>query len=364
MNFAGLSKREKNQSDAGSGSGKLEKMASSKAVESNKTNEDEQKKEIKEKKKVDGGSGVTSSEDQHDLCRKNNLKIMNFASTSKREKNQSDDDSGSGDCPGKLEKMASSKVVESNKIDEYEQKKEIKEKKKVDDQSGVTSAIYRHDTPSTSRAVARSSPGYNTKEKSGRTYVDHVTEEQKRVGEQGRYLMNLFIQERAENTPQQSVIRDVCHADRTGPRPAGFSDEALSDIALTLRRIGDDLAQNVELNNVIEQVPIHSTKDIFVKVCFQIFRDGNLNWGRVVAVFYFAYRLIIRTLAQGLDNIPWVRDMLSWAGNFIFQNVTQWVISRGGWKMIKEWFGPSNRTWMMLCVASITFGLWAYFRKR
>ena len=212
------------------------------------------------------------------------------------------------------------------------------------------------DVPSTSKSCVDSP--------SADTYVDGISNEEHKIGEQGRVLLNVFIRGQAENTPQEPIIREVCQADQDEVRRVGFSDDSLSDIATTLRRIGDDISHNVELNNFIEQVPVQSTKEIFMKVCLQIFQDGDLNWGRVVALFYFAYRLIVRTLSRGLDCVPWVQDMLSWAGDVLVKHVARWILSRGGWNMIKEYFGPSNQTWLLLIIATITFGSWAYFRKR
>lgn len=36
------------------------------------------------------------------------------------------------------------------------------------------------------------------------------------------------------------------------------------------------------------------TKETFMKVALEIFSDGRFNWGRVVALFYFACRLVIK----------------------------------------------------------------------
>ena len=247
---------------------------------------------------------------------------------------------------------------------------QIKSKEAIPCESNSHSASHRNfdDIPTTSRGTSSSTTGSFSSEgksKQSGSYVSRVQEEERRVGEQGRMLMNMFIrnQAEAEQIPQEPIIREVCLADASNARALGFDDDSLNDIAVTLRRIGDDISQNVELNNFIDQVPVHSTREIFLKVCTQIFQDGDLNWGRVVALFYFAYRLIMRTLAKGMDSIPWVRDMLKWAGDFLVKNIAHWVYNKGGWQMIKEWFGPSNQTWMMLFFGSLVFGLWAYFKK-
>lgn len=44
--------------------------------------------------------------------------------------------------------------------------------------------------------------------------------------------------------------------------------------------------------SLIDRVPPHSPRDTFIKVAKEIFSDGIFNWGRIVALFYFAYRFI------------------------------------------------------------------------
>jgi len=39
---------------------------------------------------------------------------------------------------------------------------------------------------------------------------------------------------------------------------------------------------------------LQPTQDVFMKVAREIFSDGKFNWGRVVALFYFACRLVIK----------------------------------------------------------------------
>lgn len=45
---------------------------------------------------------------------------------------------------------------------------------------------------------------------------------------------------------------------------------------------------------MIADPSLSPTKEIFMKVAVEIFSDGKFNWGRVVALFYFACRLVIK----------------------------------------------------------------------
>nr|XP_002123003.1 apoptosis regulator BAX-like [Ciona intestinalis] len=219
---------------------------------------------------------------------------------------------------------------------------------------------YDDQGPSTSSKCT----GATSTQRRQRTYSQQVSREESRIGEQARFLLNMFIQDRAgvENSPVEPVVRNVCQADMS-PQSAGFTDENLSDIAVTLRRIGDDMSRDIQLNRFIDQVPLKSTKDIFIKVCLQMFEDGNFNWGRIVALFYFAYRLIVRSLLSGLDSLPWIRELISWVVDFIVKKFAKWIISRGGWTMIKEWFGISSQTFGVLICVTLAIVGWAVFKK-
>lgn len=37
-----------------------------------------------------------------------------------------------------------------------------------------------------------------------------------------------------------------------------------------------------------------SPREVFFRVAADMFADGNFNWGRVVALFYFASKLVLK----------------------------------------------------------------------
>ncbi|KFM01023.1 Apoptosis regulator BAX, partial [Aptenodytes forsteri] len=75
------------------------------------------------------------------------------------------------------------------------------------------------------------------------------------------------------------------------PQPSSPDTKRLSEC---LRRIGDELDSNMELQRMIEQVGCHAPKELFFRVAAEMFADGTFNWGRVVALFYFACKLVLR----------------------------------------------------------------------
>lgn len=48
---------------------------------------------------------------------------------------------------------------------------------------------------------------------------------------------------------------------------------------------------------MIDQVQAYPPKEVFFRVATEMFSDGTFNWGRVVALFYFACRLVLKVSA-------------------------------------------------------------------
>lgn len=182
------------------------------------------------------------------------------------------------------------------------------------------------------------------------TRLHEVSERQQR-GEQVR-------PEEAVAAPRAATIRyDDIHREGT---PAGPQINAQKEVASYLRAIGDQLDKDTHLQQLMSSIaPADATKQTFLNVAYQIFSDGQFNWGRVVALFYFAYRLALKAL--GLDQVSLLKTIIDWVVNFIVEKVAQWIIQRGGWEAIGEYFGSTTGQFTMvaaLSVLTILYVLW------
>lgn len=45
---------------------------------------------------------------------------------------------------------------------------------------------------------------------------------------------------------------------------------------------------------MVDQVPINSPYETFSDVAKELFSDGIYNWGRIVTLFYFTYKLMLK----------------------------------------------------------------------
>jgi apoptosis regulator BAX len=49
---------------------------------------------------------------------------------------------------------------------------------------------------------------------------------------------------------------------------------------------------------MVAQVPIDSPYETFSDVAKELFCDGIYNWGRIVTLFYFTYKLIMKVSSR------------------------------------------------------------------
>ncbi|XP_041943421.1 apoptosis regulator BAX-like isoform X2 [Alosa sapidissima] len=161
------------------------------------------------------------------------------------------------------------------------------------------------------------------------------------VLEVGTDLLKEFIYERVRRhgDPEASVTRS-----ELGGRE--LCDPNHKRLAQCLQQIGDELDSNTQLQSMINDSALKPTKDVFVKVACEIFSDGKFNWGRVVALFYFACRLVIKALLTRVPDI--IRTIITWTIDYLQDHVINWIREQGGWDGIRSHFGTP--TWQTVGV--------------
>ncbi|XP_054616452.1 apoptosis regulator BAX-like [Dunckerocampus dactyliophorus] len=159
--------------------------------------------------------------------------------------------------------------------------------------------------------------------------------------ELGAVLLKDFIYERVRRHGDSSAV--VTRAQLGGGE---LCDANHKKLAQCLQQIGDELDSNVELQRMIENSSLQPTKEVFMKVAVEIFSDRKFNWGRVVALFYFACRLVIKALLTHIPDI--IRTIINWTIDYLRENVLNWIREQGGWEGIRSYFGTP--TWQMVAV--------------
>lgn len=80
----------------------------------------------------------------------------------------------------------------------------------------------------------------------------------------------------------------------------------------------------------------------FVSVADEIFEDGQMNWGRVVAVYAFAARLASSCNKECLQS-DWEEKISLYVGKYVGNKLGRWIVENGGWVRINI-SSPSHQT--------------------
>ncbi|PNI29183.1 LOW QUALITY PROTEIN: BAX isoform 10 [Pan troglodytes] len=132
------------------------------------------------------------------------------------------------------------------------------------------------------------------------------------------------------------------------PVPQDASTKKLSEC---LKRIGDELDSNMELQRMIAAVDTDSPREVFFRVAADMFSDGNFNWGRVVALFYFASKLVLKALCTKVPEL--IRTIMGWTLDFLRERLLGWIQDQGGWDGLLSYFGTPTWQTVTIFVAGV-----------
>ena len=147
------------------------------------------------------------------------------------------------------------------------------------------------------------------------------------IAEQSRQLFLYFLTDRlAKDGHDQGCIRQITEEHRE------FQIEPSSPtrrVAEAIKLIGDELDADQHLNGLLRRLHVASSTayGTFRRVALQIFQDGYFNWGRIVTLFFFGYRLALRVLTE--SSI--IKMIIGWIVRFIYEICSIWIAEHGGW---------------------------------
>ncbi|KAG8567790.1 hypothetical protein GDO81_013777 [Engystomops pustulosus] len=173
----------------------------------------------------------------------------------------------------------------------------------------------------------------------------------------GSVLLRGFIADRV----QRSEVPDTTGVPELGAAEQLQVNPSTKRLCECLRKIGDELDGNMELQRMIEQVHGNPPKEVFLQVATEMFADGNFNWGRVVALFYFACKLVLKALWSHVPQM--IRTIIDWTMEYLRDHVVQWIRDQGGWEGLLSYFGTP--TWQtvgvfLAGVLTATVAIWRY----
>ncbi|XP_007492742.1 apoptosis regulator BAX [Monodelphis domestica] len=164
----------------------------------------------------------------------------------------------------------------------------------------------------------------------------------------GAVLLQGFIQDRAGRVAGGAPELLLDSMGDSAPLP---SDPRTKRLTECLRRIGDELDSNMELQRMIAAVETDSPREVFFRVAAEMFSDGNFNWGRVVALFYFASKLVLKALCTKVPEL--IRTIVGWTLDFLRERLLTWIQEQGGWDGLLSYFGTPTWQTVTIFVAGI-----------
>nr|XP_033817750.1 apoptosis regulator BAX isoform X2 [Geotrypetes seraphini] len=102
---------------------------------------------------------------------------------------------------------------------------------------------------------------------------------------------------------------------------------------------------------MIAQVSTDSPREVFFRVAMEMFSDGNFNWGRVVALFYFACKLALKALCAKIPEL--IRTFINWTMDYLREHLLHWIQEQGGWQALLSYFGTPTWQTVGIFVAGV-----------
>lgn len=107
----------------------------------------------------------------------------------------------------------------------------------------------------------------------------------------------------------------------------------MGQVGRQLAIIGDDINRryDAEFQAMLEQLQPTSENayEYFTKIAKSLFESG-INWGRVVALLGFGYRLALHVYRRGLTGF--LGQVTRFVADFMLHNcIARWIAQRGGW---------------------------------
>ncbi|XP_030077102.1 bcl-2 homologous antagonist/killer [Microcaecilia unicolor] len=140
------------------------------------------------------------------------------------------------------------------------------------------------------------------------------------------YAFHRYQMERQENAEEVPVDPEITEI-------SGQLSSTANDVGRRLAFIGDDI--NMRYDNEFQEMLKHlqpnmdNAYDYFRRIATSLFESG-INWGRVIALLGFGYRMAIHVYQNGVRGF--LSRIARFVAEFIVRNsIARWIAQQGGW---------------------------------
>ncbi|XP_047393710.1 bcl-2 homologous antagonist/killer-like [Sciurus carolinensis] len=130
-------------------------------------------------------------------------------------------------------------------------------------------------------------------------------------------------------------------------------ESTMGQVGRQLAIIGDDINWHYdsEFQSMLQQLQPTATNayELFTKIASSLFESG-INWGRVVALLGFGYRLTLHVYQRGLTGF--LGQVTHFVADFMLHCcIAQWIAQRGDWVAALDFGnGPVRNVLVVLAV--------------
>ncbi|XP_071095003.1 anti-apoptotic protein NR13-like [Haliotis cracherodii] len=167
------------------------------------------------------------------------------------------------------------------------------------------------------------------------------------------------------NSPIDEVRRgaEVIASDVISNFITGDNRKPPNKYCRTMRRTVKELSDrhNIVFKGMVNKLKVEEGNAFrtFVNIADEIFDDGQINWGRIVAVYAFALRLAAHFRdVQGHGDFP---DKIAlYVGKYVANKLGKWILDHGGWEAFAEYFPDQGefeeKMWKGLLFTAVGLG--------
>ncbi|KAF5894768.1 apoptosis regulator BAX-like [Clarias magur] len=144
----------------------------------------------------------------------------------------------------------------------------------------------------------------------------------------GEALLIRVVQDQFLNVP---VGGNVCPPSLPEVQPLDNPQhqKLVEELGQSVRVIGDQLNRDQNFNNQIDILACLYDKGIFSKLVENVFSDGQINWGRIIVLYYAVGKLAVKMV---LANLPRVfSELVDSCLDFFRTKLLVWIRNMGGW---------------------------------
>ncbi|KFO88267.1 Bcl-2 homologous antagonist/killer, partial [Buceros rhinoceros silvestris] len=140
------------------------------------------------------------------------------------------------------------------------------------------------------------------------------------------YAFYRYQQEREEGGAEVPVDPEIAQIQQE-------LSSTVREVGMRLAIVGDDINKryDAEFQCMLKslQPTTENAYDYFKRIASSLFESG-INWGRVIALLSFGYRMAIHVYQKGI--LGFLCRIARYIADFMLQNrIAQWIAQQGGW---------------------------------